>query len=117
MTLETAQLLCGAVIVCGGQAPYKLTHKNHPAAIWARKTKGNFLWLIEHFKALGAEYTRRFGKVHKSVTVCLEVVEASSHLLPKGDRTQFANVTPFVELPVKAAYVKLLVLKQSKLFT
>jgi hypothetical protein len=58
MVLETAQLLCGAVVVCGGQAPYKLTHRNHPAAVWTRKSQGNYVWLIEHFKALGAEYTR-----------------------------------------------------------
>lgn len=116
MTLETAQLLCGAVVVCGGQAPYKLTHKNHPAAVWARKSQGNYLWLIAHFKALGAEYTKRFGKTHKSITVCLEAVENGACLLPQGDRTQFANVTLYPELPVKEAYVKHLITKQGRLF-
>jgi hypothetical protein len=113
MVLETAQLLCGAVVVSGGQAPYKLTHKNHPAAVWTRKSQGNYVWLIEHFKALGAEYTRRFGRTHKSVTVCLSVVESALPLLPKGQRTEFANVTVFPDLPVHEAYVRHLRAKQS----
>jgi len=113
MVLETAQLLCGAVVVCGGQAPYKLTHKNHPAAVWARKSQGNYVWLIAHFKALGAEYTRRFGRTHKSITVCLAVVENAVPLLPNGQRTEFANVTLYPDLPVHEAYVRHLRAKQS----
>jgi len=33
MILETAQLLCGAHWVTGGEAPYKLSHSNHPSSI------------------------------------------------------------------------------------
>jgi hypothetical protein len=116
MVLETAQLLCGAIVVCGGEAPYKLTHKHHPAAIWTRKTRGNYLWLVEHFKALGAEYTLRFGRVHKSIQTCLDVVENVSHLIPEGVRTEFANVTIFPHLPVREAYKQHLIEKQGKLF-
>jgi hypothetical protein len=114
MVLETAQLLCGAVVVCGGQAPYKLTHKNHPAAVWTRKSKGNYLWLVKHFKALGEEYTRRYGRTHKSIVVCFDVVERAVELMPAGNRTEFANVTVFPELPVKEAYIKHLAVKQDK---
>jgi hypothetical protein len=74
------------------------------------------MWLVAHFKALGAEYTRRYGKVHKSITVCLDAVENGVGLIPLGVRTPFANVTLFPELPVKTAYVKHLLTKQGRLF-
>jgi hypothetical protein len=38
MILESAQLLCSAHIMLDSEidVPYKLTHKNHPSAIWVR---------------------------------------------------------------------------------
>lgn len=69
MPLETAQLLCS--VFEQGEAPYKRTHYNHPCAIWTRKSKDNFLWLVEHGIALCDEYTFRYGKVHKSKAVIL----------------------------------------------
>lgn len=66
MILETAQLLCSAKILAGQKAPYKLTHKNHPSAIWTRQAKGNYEWLLRHFQALCEEYTARYGRVHAS---------------------------------------------------
>jgi hypothetical protein len=57
MILETAQLLCGVHHVTDevttkyrtstDQVPYKLSHKNHPCAIWARKSLSNYLYLCE----------------------------------------------------------------------
>jgi hypothetical protein len=79
MTLETAQLLSTAVNELGGSAPYKTTHRNHPCAVWARATLGNFNWLLCHGLALATEYTFRYGKVHKSQAVieqCGELVKA-----------------------------------------
>lgn len=69
MPLETAQILCSAFP--NGKAPYKRTHFNHPCSIWARKSKKNFEWLIEHGLALCEEYTFRYGKDHKSRKVIL----------------------------------------------
>ena len=43
MCLESAQLLCTAVIECGGEAPYKSIHKNHPCSIWVRKSRSNYM--------------------------------------------------------------------------
>jgi hypothetical protein len=43
---------------------YKMTHKNHPSAIWARTKSANYEWLQEHMEALMAEYTHRYGKHH-----------------------------------------------------
>jgi len=39
---------------------------NHPSTIWARETKGNWDWLMEHAIALCDEYTLRYGREHGS---------------------------------------------------
>jgi len=72
MILETAQLLCGvhhATDQATDQVPYKLSHKNHPCAIWARESLSNYLYLCELGLELGKEYTYRYGKRHKSIEV------------------------------------------------
>lgn len=91
MVLETAQLLCTAVIETGGTAPYRATHKNHPCAVWARKSKANFNWLKQHGLALGEEYTRRYGKTHKSVAV---IEDLDDDTIPDGQLTSFALAMP-----------------------
>lgn len=72
MILETAQLLCGvhhATSQITDQVPYKLSHKNHPCAIWARTSLSNYLYLCELGLELCKEYTYRYGKRHKSQDV------------------------------------------------
>ena len=71
MILETAQLLCGAHWVTGGEAPYKLSHKNHPCAIWVRSDLNNYMWLCELGIKLCWEYSHRYGKTHKTYDVIL----------------------------------------------
>jgi hypothetical protein len=70
MVLETAQLLCSVHHILGSNLPedklYRLTHKNHPCAIWARSSRYNYDWLRRHGMGLCKEYTLRYGKVHKS---------------------------------------------------
>jgi len=66
MILETAQLLCGAHWCVGKEAPYKLSHKNHPCSIWVRSSLENYLWLCELGMELCKEYSYRYGKRHKS---------------------------------------------------
>ena len=55
MILESAQLLCSAHIMLDSEidVPYKLTHKNHPSAIWTRQSRSNYAWLYFHMMALG----------------------------------------------------------------
>jgi hypothetical protein len=68
MILETAQLLCTAIIIITNDENTgfcKATHKNHPCAIWVRKSKANWLWLKELGLALCKEYTLRYEKKHK----------------------------------------------------
>jgi hypothetical protein len=72
MILETAQLLCSVHHVTDqvtDQVPYKLSHKNHPCAVWARESLSNYLYLCELGLELGKEYTYRYGKRHKSIDV------------------------------------------------
>lgn len=71
MILETAQLLCGAHWVSGGEAPYKLSHKNHPCAIWVRSDLNNYMWLCDLGIKLCWEYSHRYGKTHKTYDVIL----------------------------------------------
>jgi len=72
MILETAQLLCSAHHITNqvtDQIPYKLSHKNHPCAIWVRESLSNYLYLCELGLELSKEYTYRYGKRHKSQDV------------------------------------------------
>ena len=72
MLLESAQMLCAAHHVLGSKLdiPYKLAHKNHPSTIWVRENSIHYDWLYFHMRALGLEYTRRYGKNHMSITKC-----------------------------------------------
>jgi len=67
MILETAQLLYTAHWCFSPEIPaYKITHKNHPCAIWVRESLDNYAWLCELGLQLCCEYTFRFGRQHKT---------------------------------------------------
>lgn len=86
MILESAQLLSTAhheldspyADLC-----YKPTHRNHPCAKWARECDANYKWLYSHFIALGQEYTRRYGKIHKTIRERAEVLSNLPPNIPK----------------------------------
>ena len=83
MILESAQMLCTAhhcIMGSDADVPYKSAHKNHPSTIWARQSAQNYAWLYYHMMALGAEYTKRYGKKHLSITKC----EDKLAILPGG---------------------------------
>ena len=44
---------------------YSATHVNHPSAVWVRQSIGNYNWLAILLANLCAEYTYRYGKIHK----------------------------------------------------
>jgi hypothetical protein len=92
MCLETAQLLSTALRVNGyrGDDIYKIAHLNHPSSIWTRETQGNYKWLLEHFRALCDEYTRRTGKIHASSKL-LPIFEQNVSLIPVGEQLPFSN--------------------------
>ena len=75
MILETAQLLCGVHWMIGEEAPYKLSHKNHPCSKWVREDLNNYLWLCELGLELCEEYKYRYGKTHKTYQVILWCID------------------------------------------
>jgi hypothetical protein len=91
MPLETAQMLCTiarGVAERAGDAPpeglYRATHARHPSTLWAGQSAANAAWLASHGKALCAEYTRRFGKVHASLRVIDLTADILHGALPGG---------------------------------
>lgn len=67
MIVEHLQLLSTALHLLNVDDPnlYKMTHKNHPCAIWVRQSRVHYHYLIELTQELMKEYTVRYGKVHK----------------------------------------------------
>lgn len=51
------------------QPPWKMTHINHPCAIWVRETVSNYSWALRLMKALLLQYKIRYKKAHKSQAV------------------------------------------------
>ena len=90
MILGTAQMLCTVVASHGYEAPYRATHAKHPCTIWAAQTGANWNWLLAYGRALCAEYTKRYGKVHKSQSV----IEHCGHLQLDFESHQ---LTPFAQ--------------------
>ena len=94
MILETAQLLCGVHWVNDSEAPYKLSHKNHPCAIWSRECIENYVWLCDLGMALSKEYTHRYNKRHKSQDIIEWCYGNLPNLRSNGDITPFALAMP-----------------------
>lgn len=97
MILESAQLLCTAHVISDGEnanVPYKVTHKNHPSAIWARESTSNYQWLYNHMLALGEEYTRRYGKIHLTIIKCSGVLSKAPMNVTKTDFTPMPQCMP-----------------------
>ena len=90
MVLETAQLVSTAVRLAGVDFGYKITHKNHPVAMWVRESRQNYSWTVKHGLALAAEYTYRYDKVHKTGQLLYEL-GAYDHLFPDIGQTPFVN--------------------------
>ena len=90
MILETAQLLCGVhhtTPLVTPQVPYKLSHKNHPCAIWTRESLSNYLYLCDLGLELCKEYTFRYGKTHKSQQVIEWCLDNKPNIVDKGFTT------------------------------
>ena len=93
MILESAQMLCA--VYDNGKAPYKRAFYNHPCTIWARESQENYEWLLDHATAMCEEYTKRYGKIHKSQAIILWCfMHYKSLSLPKTGLTPFAQAMP-----------------------
>lgn len=75
MVTEYAQLLSSAVRLSGIDAGYKLTHPNHPSAIWTRESLDNWLWLRDLSEALNYEWMYRYDHFinHKAYDTILQL--------------------------------------------
>lgn len=111
MILESAQMLCAIQHLTGNpDVPYKLTHKNHPCTLWAMSSIENYAYLYSLAVLLGEEYTYRYGRVHKSISVVEALRIPSlpdipfSHP-PKCVHDDFKNVPDVVEA-YRAYYIR-----------
>ena len=68
MLVEYVQLLSAANRLSGLDEGYKLTHKNHPCAVWIRESVDNWKYLRDLTSELNKEFKYRFkhSANHKS---------------------------------------------------
>lgn len=96
MILESAQLLYCAHWMTESTLPagaYRKTHPNHPCAIWARESLDNYMWLCDLAMALCAEFTFRYGKVHKT-QAHIEWLTANPPSIPVIGITEIRQAMP-----------------------
>jgi hypothetical protein len=96
MILEHTQMLSTAIRVHSNDTVdgvYKQAHLNHPCSKWARETNKNFTWLCEMTEELFQEYTRRYGKQHKSYPI-FQLCRNHANLIPEGDMTSHPQAMP-----------------------
>lgn len=78
MAIEYAQILSTVLHITNSKLNefvYKPTHMSHPCTIWAGESLSHWEWLWKLGHHVGNEYTRRYGKIHKSTRVlrCLPI--------------------------------------------
>lgn len=93
MILESAQMLSTACRLHGfnDEQLYKVAHQNHPATIWTRTSRENYMWLYNHYIALGKEKIQRTGKSHKSYDEKKDILLQGAQYIPSLELTPFAN--------------------------
>lgn len=99
MIVEYAQLLSTAHHVLNPEVVsdrgiYKATHKNHPCAVWVRESWENYHLLAQLLMALCAEYTRRYGKVHATQKVAVNLLWAPHGIPLAGKATDPPQCMP-----------------------
>lgn len=84
MLLESAQMLSTAVRELlpneDHSQIYRESHKNHPSNIWLRESRQNLTWALRHADEISKEYTKRYGRTHKSmkvVTNCYNLLKSN----------------------------------------
>jgi hypothetical protein len=94
MILEYAQMLCTTHSVFGLEAPYRMTHQNHPCTIWVRESIANYNWLCELARHLNDEYKFRYQKTenHKSYDVITSL--PNPNFLPNIGQTPYTICMP-----------------------
>lgn len=107
MILESTQILCTAINYYGSTAPYRSTHINHPANIWTRQTRQNWLWLWNHAYELCDRYQAAYNKVHKCRDILINLVDDRlEQVLPEGELTPFINCTTNKEKGISFKHIE-----------
>mmetsp|Transcript_3262 Transcript_3262/g.6728 ORF Transcript_3262/g.6728 Transcript_3262/m.6728 type:complete len:365 (-) Transcript_3262:32-1126(-) len=93
MILEAAQMLCTALWLTGGKAPYKPAHKKHPCTIWCTESLANWRFLKALCFELNEEFKYRYDNEidHKSWLVAKDLTDPS---IPDIGLTTFAQAMP-----------------------
>jgi hypothetical protein len=81
-------------LIVGNRKCYNSSHVNHPSAIWARETTENYNWLFQLFQETAAEYTHRYGRIHKTYSDIGNFLSRIPYNLPQGRRTPFPQAMP-----------------------
>lgn len=68
---------------------YSASHMNHPCGVWARESDSNYRWLFRLFQETSAEYTHRYGKIHKTWTDVGMFLSEPPRNIAAGDLTSF----------------------------
>lgn len=94
MLVEYAQMLSTTVrLTTEHDIGYRITHKNHPCTIWARKSLSNWRWLKSLSKEVNDEYKFRYDKSvnHKSYDMIQTLPEPN---IPDIGLTEFPLAMP-----------------------
>lgn len=98
MILESAQLVSTTIQVMLDKRVaelYKPTHRNHPCTIWARTAPLNLQYLMHLGLGLCGEYTKRYGKYHKSGDILVSCIPYLDELkFPEEGMTKPALAMP-----------------------
>ena len=71
---------------------YKASFVGHPCTQWVMENNKNYYWLVEHAYELCKEYTRRYGKIHKSEDMISLIRFRKPKNIPIAD-----SITPFAQ--------------------
>ena len=97
MLLESCQMLSTAIQSYTGRIDglYKPAYPNHPMTKWVGDTRNNFRWAIDNAVSINDEYTKRFGKLHKSSVVLNKIwFENYIDLMPREKFTEPPQCMP-----------------------
>ncbi len=93
MPIETAQILSTVSHLLGVPGPYRKTHQHHPCVKWAGESLLNWMWVVDHGRALCDEYRYRYGRLHACEEVIEEIAFDCAHPMV-GYRTAFVLAMP-----------------------
>jgi hypothetical protein len=110
MPVESAQM-CSTVARerCGIDVGYKSVFINHPCTRWTAASRENWSWNLSLATWLCAEYTHRWGNIHATTDVIVELTEHKNQILkhlPDVPFTEPPKVVSaeFKHLPTVDAY-------------